>query len=47
MVEDPEDIQGEGLCGVAFGEGEDSFEAVPKVLAVNTTGDQMWDAEVL
>ena len=42
----PEDIKGEGLCGVALGEGEDSFEAIPEVPAGSTTGDQAWDAEV-
>ena len=31
------------MCGV---EGEDSFEAIPEVLAGSTTGDQAGDAEV-
>ena len=30
LGEGPEDIQREGLCGVALGEGEDSFEAIPE-----------------
>ena len=34
----PEDIQGEGLCGVALGEGEDSFEATPKSLLAAPRG---------
>jgi hypothetical protein len=29
----PEDVWGEGLCGVALGKGEDSFEAIPEILA--------------
>ena len=36
----------EGLCGVALGKGEDSFEAIPEILAGSTTGYQSWDAEV-
>ena len=36
----PEDIQREGLCGVALGEGEDSFEAIPEVPAGSTMGYQ-------
>ncbi len=31
---------------VAFGKGEDSFEAVPEILAGRATGGQAWDAEV-
>jgi hypothetical protein len=42
----PEDIFGEGLCGVALGKGGDSLEAIPEILAGSTTGDQAWDAEV-
>ena len=34
------------MCGVALGEGEDSFEAIPEVPAGSTMGDQAWDAEV-
>jgi hypothetical protein len=34
------------LCGVALGEGEDSFEAIPEVPAGSTMGDQAWDAKV-
>ena len=34
------------MCGVALGEGEDSFEAIPEVPAGSTMGDQSWDAEV-
>jgi hypothetical protein len=42
----PEDIKGEGLCGVALGNGEDSFEAIPEILAGSTPGDQTWDTEM-
>jgi hypothetical protein len=31
---------------VALGKGEDSFEAIPEILADSTTGYQAWDAEV-
>ena len=34
------------MCGVALGEGEDSFEAIPEVPAGSTMGDQAWDVEV-
>ena len=34
------------MCGVALGKGEDSFEAIPEILAGSTTGDQACDAEV-
>jgi hypothetical protein len=34
------------LCGVFISKGEDSFEAIPKILAGSTTGDQSWDVEV-
>jgi hypothetical protein len=34
------------LCGVALGKGENSFEAIPEILAGSTTGYQSWDAEV-
>jgi hypothetical protein len=34
------------LRGVALGKGEDSFEAIPEILACRATGDQSWDAEV-
>ena len=34
------------MCGVALGEGKDSFEAIPEVPAGSTMGDQAWDAEV-
>ena len=34
------------MCGVALGKGEDSFEAIPEILAGSTTGYQAWDAEV-
>ena len=40
------DIEGKGLHRVAFSKGEDSFEAVPEILAGRATGDQTWDAEV-
>jgi hypothetical protein len=33
------------LCGVALGKGEDSFEAIPEILACRATWDQSWDAE--
>jgi hypothetical protein len=41
-----EDIEGKGLHRVSFGKGEDSFEAIPQILAGRATGDQSWDAEV-
>jgi hypothetical protein len=41
-----EDIEGKGLRRVAFGTGEDSFEAIPEILAGRATGDQTWDTEV-
>jgi hypothetical protein len=41
-----EDTEGKGLRGVAFGKGEDSFEAIPEILACRATGDQAWNAEV-
>jgi hypothetical protein len=41
-----EDIEGKGLLWVLFGKGEDSFEAIPEILADRTTGDQSWDEEV-
>ena len=34
------------MCGVALGEGKDSFEAIPEVPTGSTMGDQAWDAEV-
>ncbi len=34
------------MCGVALGEGEDSFEAIPEVPTGSTMGDQARDAEV-
>jgi hypothetical protein len=34
------------LCGVVLCKGEDSFEAIPEILACRATGDQSWDAEV-
>ena len=40
-----EDIEGKGLRRVAFGKGEDSFVAIPEILAGRATGDQAWDAE--
>jgi hypothetical protein len=40
------DGEGKGLRRVAFGKGEDSFEAVTEILAGRATGDQAWDAEV-
>ena len=46
MYKDAEDIEGKGLRRVAFGKGEDSFEAIPEILAGRATGDQAWDAEV-
>ena len=39
LGKDPEDIKGVGLCGVALGKGEDSFEAIPEILACSTPGD--------
>ena len=33
------------MCGVALGEGKDSFEAIPEVPTGSTMG-QAWDAEV-
>ena len=41
-----EDIEGKGLRRVAFGKGEDIFEAIPEVLACRATGDHSWDEEV-
>jgi hypothetical protein len=46
LYKDAEDIEGKGLRRVAFGKGEDSFEAIPEILAGRATGDQAWDAEV-
>ena len=36
---------GEGLRGVAIGKREDSFEAIPEILASSDSG-QAWDVEV-
>ena len=42
----PENIKWEGLRGVAIGQCEDSFEAIPKILASRALGDQARDAKV-
>ena len=41
-----EDIEGKGLLWVLFGKGEDSFEAIPEILASRASGDQARDAKV-
>jgi hypothetical protein len=42
----PEDIQREGLRGVAIGQHDDSFKAIPEILACSTSGNQARDAKV-
>ena len=42
----PENIKWEGLRGVAIGQHEDSFKAIPEILASSASGDQARDAKV-
>lgn len=42
----PENIEWEGLRGVAISQREDSFEAIPEILASRASGDQARDAKV-
>jgi hypothetical protein len=42
----PENIEWEGLRGVAIGQREDSFETIPEILASRASGDQARDAKV-
>ena len=41
-----ENIKWEGLRGVAISQREDSFEAIPEILASRASGDQARDAKV-